>query len=205
MGLFDDLPSAKRPAEAAPPAPDPEPKRAKTEPAPAPAFAPAPADHVAALERIATHIVNPAKFKKAAALAAGQPRASQAVRRSGGCQCRRRRASGHKPLPAHHSDGFRASGRRISGGRNGPERCRGAEWSEERIARLTRLIGTLKTRCDGADEGTEEEDAAGAAEGGIEGITARRASPGRLLRCCTVVGRLLQPGRSAGATPGLLT
>ena len=71
MGLFDDLPSAKRPAEAAPPAPDPEPKRAKTEPAPAPAFAPAPADHVAALERIATHIVNPAKFKKAAALAAG--------------------------------------------------------------------------------------------------------------------------------------
>ena len=103
MGLFDDLPSAKRPAEAAPPAPDPEPKRAKTEPAPAPAPTPAPADHVAALERIATHIVNPAKFKKAAALALALMRTGDLERRHGKALFKVLEAAMH-PTPRRAND-----------------------------------------------------------------------------------------------------
>ena len=101
MGLFDDLPSAKRPVEAAPPALDPEPKRAKTEPAPAPA--PAPADHVTALERIATHIANPAKFKKAAALALALMRTGDLERRHGKALFKVLEAAMH-PTPRRAND-----------------------------------------------------------------------------------------------------
>ena len=101
MGLFDDLPSAKRLVEAAPPALDPEPKRAKTEPAPAPA--PAPADHVTALERIATHIANPAKFKKAAALALALMRTGDLERRHGKALFKVLEAAMH-PTPRRAND-----------------------------------------------------------------------------------------------------
>ena len=85
MGLFDDLPSAKRPApEPAPepePAPAPEAKRAKA--SEGPETRPREVDHGAALAKIAAHIGNPAKFKKCAQLALALMRGGELERRHG--------------------------------------------------------------------------------------------------------------------------
>jgi hypothetical protein len=85
MGLFDDLPSAKRPApEPAPepePAPAPEAKRAKA--SDGPETRPREVDHGAALAKIAAHIGNPAKFKKCAQLALALMRGGELERRHG--------------------------------------------------------------------------------------------------------------------------
>ena len=85
MGLFDDLPSAKRPApEPAPepePAPAPDAKRAKA--SEGPETRPREVDHGAALAKIAAHIGNPAKFKKCAQLALALMRGGELERRHG--------------------------------------------------------------------------------------------------------------------------
>ena len=84
MGLFDDLPSAKRPAPtpapASEPATDPDAKRAKASEA---TERPREVDHATALTKIAAHIGNPAKFKKAAQLALALMRGGTLERRHG--------------------------------------------------------------------------------------------------------------------------
>lgn len=81
MGLFDDLPSAKRPAPtpapASEPAIEPDAKRAKA------TERPREVDHASALTKIASHIGNPAKFKKAAQLALALMRGGELERRHG--------------------------------------------------------------------------------------------------------------------------
>ena len=68
-----------------------------------PAPAPAPADHVTALERIATHIANPAKFKKAAALALALMRTGDLERRHGKALFKVLEAAMH-PTPRRAND-----------------------------------------------------------------------------------------------------
>ena len=84
MGLFDDLPSAKRPAPtpapASEPAIEPDAKRTKASEATEP---PREVDHASALTKIAAHIGNPAKFKKAAQLALALMRGGELERRHG--------------------------------------------------------------------------------------------------------------------------
>lgn len=85
MGLFDDLPSAKRPIAAVVEVKEEEAtKRVKTEvegDEDEPAARPTAADPSQALDKIAVHIANPKKFKKAASLAL-------ALMRSGGVAVR---------------------------------------------------------------------------------------------------------------------
>ena len=84
MGLFDDLPSAKRPAPtpapASEPATEPDAKRAKASEA---TERPREVDHATALTKIAAHIGNPPKFKKAAQLALALMRGGTLERRHG--------------------------------------------------------------------------------------------------------------------------
>ena len=84
MGLFDDLPSAKRPAPtpapASEPAIEPDAKRTKASEATEP---PREVDHASALTKIAAHIGNPAKFKKCAQLALALMRGGELERRHG--------------------------------------------------------------------------------------------------------------------------
>ena len=92
MGLFDDLPSAKRPAEeaAAPPDAPRSPKRARAATPPPPPPPPAdddpraaPVDPASALARLAAHVAKPSKFARAASLAATLMRSGALERRHG--------------------------------------------------------------------------------------------------------------------------
>ena len=91
MGLFDDLPSAKRSAAAAEREASPAAKRVKAEPEvggsipvlPAAGCARTETDAAGALDRLAAHLANPNKFKKAAALAITLMRSGDLERKHG--------------------------------------------------------------------------------------------------------------------------
>ena len=159
MGLFDDLPSAKRDAPASARDDSPAAKRAaaaetdadrtrarssdpvksRAEPALRDGGARDPergaASHAEALERLSAHIANPAKFKRASALAAELMRSGELERRHGKSVFALLAAAMTPPSPPISGSCFFTTSSAASC-RRAPEYCMRAQMSRATVARM---------------------------------------------------------------------